>query len=471
MRTIPITVLALLGGCDYEAPLNPFADPLANAIQGTVVLDGPDSGANAVVLAYAADNPGPPSGTGRPLTFTTITADQFTGAGGVQSAPFTLTSVPDGSYIITALLDIDGDFNPLASGLGGATCGDWVGLHAEALGEALPAVVSVDGGVLQDEITVLVNTAIGLERPAHTIVGDVELSKQLGRDSAADPTAIQLFRLRATGVHTNYAPLTSQVVAPTDQPLDLAGPCPLEDAFTQDLCDASITSCHCEGDALNPCETAFWVWVVDQYCDSDPVGAPGTQDLFCDTGDGFPDAYPSELQAAAGIRDIWPRVFLSWLGEPVTDPVTGITEYTEANLSVTDNVLQPPDADYPFPERYAAEAYPLLTETALGLLPSVGPIGAPFPLTELSVTWSPVVRHYHRGGTDGEDANGKFDLIDLRDPTRELDELPSGAWGITVISFTGQTWVLPNEIGLSGLQSTDAAFEPSKQAGVLQVVE
>ena len=58
-------------------------------------------------------------------------------------------------------------------------------------------------------------------------------------------------------------------------------------------------------------------------------------------------------------------------------------------------------------------------------------------------------------------------LPDGTTETVSAPNLPRGAWSVTVVSPTGQTWTLPNEI--PGFGVTDASFDPLSQAGVLMI--
>ncbi|MFT4976069.1 MAG: hypothetical protein ACI8S6_001964 [Myxococcota bacterium] len=60
----------------------------------------------------------------------------------------------------------------------------------------------------------------------------------------------------------------------------------------------------------------------------------------------------------------------------------------------------------------------------------------------------------------------------LPDGTVELvttPDIPQGAWSVTVVAETGQTWTLPN--ALAGYPATDVSFDPLLQAGVLTITE
>ncbi len=73
--------------------------------------------ANVVVLLFDADNPPPPVGSGRPLSFDVVPkealfANAAEGSIGPFVAPFTFSSVRPGRYLIRCFLDAGGDFIP-----------------------------------------------------------------------------------------------------------------------------------------------------------------------------------------------------------------------------------------------------------------------------------------------------------------------------------------------------------------------
>jgi hypothetical protein len=74
-------------------------------------------------------------------------------------------------------------------------------------------------------------------------------------------------------------------------------------------------------------------------------------------------------------------------------------------------------------------------------------------MPRFTAIWAPAVSHTFPDGT--------AELV--TDPSL----IPSGVWSITLISKTGQTWVLPNATG--ALDSTDPAFDPLTQLGYLEV--
>ena len=177
MRMISCTALLAISACDWVAPLDPNAPVVPNALRGEVVLANGAAPAPTFVLLYDAADPPPPAGTGAPVNFAAVPASAFTGAaGGVQAAPYVLTGVPDGVYLVQALVDVDGDFYPLATATKGASCGDLAGAHVAIDGEgvASAAALALSGGRLLDDVTVLVSLTVSLERPAFALVPGAE---------------------------------------------------------------------------------------------------------------------------------------------------------------------------------------------------------------------------------------------------------------------------------------------------------
>lgn len=383
VRSSPVWAWVLFGvaSCGYQAPLLDLPPP-DNVIAGEVVVSGVDEPANVVVLLFDAADPGPPAGTGSPLTFTTVAADAFHGqADGLQGAPYTFTGIPDGTYLVQGLMDRDGDFNPFEGTLAGSTCGDVVGGHLDDVVAQQLAPVRVEGGQLLDGIPLLLALQVPFERPAFALDG-----ASVSQSAAADPLTPQTFTLAATAVHTAFG---------EDLPLDLDGPCvPVPDS---PLCDPT---------QLQPCQTALWVNVRDG------------------DADGVPDLRPE------GIPDVWPRVY----------------------LQLIDDSLEPGEA-------WSAEALPLGAELgamALGA-PAPVPFGQPVPLGQLSVTWLPVAVHTLPDGTE--------ERVDLR----EGGAIPTGAWAVTVVLESGQTWTVPNTLAEIGVSTQPDRFDPTTQGQVLVI--
>ena len=488
--------LMTVAGCAYTAPenFNSQTDAL-NTISGTILAQGVEEPSNAMVLVYDASNPGPPLGTGRPLTFTTVPASAFTDNGaGIKSAPYAVPYLADSDpavrdagaydfehsgYHVTVLIDLDVNASPFAAGLQGATFGDYTGAHLADIDTNLRGAVTVSGGELKNDITIIVTDHITTQRPAFTPTAPPVIDVPLAQLSGEDPTLTQSYRLKNVGIHTEYG---------DNQPLDLFGPCDLIPTMDEATCGASA-ACHCDPATLDPSDTAFWVEFVD--ADGD-----GLHDLYPDNADGTPS-----LQALNGISDTWPRIFIEYMGVPAED---------KAGNQIFENDLGeyqwPPGSGIMKPERWVQEnftmAYDLNFLGPKGLVPPGAPTyNTPFAVKEMQATYSPVARHYYKDGTYGVDDNGPYDLIDVRcyddapsgypdfatcdGNDHDPSEFPKGAWKITVIEKSGQTWSIPNEIGspneaynlgmfskadgsFSGaMESTDPSFNVASQAGYL----
>ena len=248
MRHIPALtgILAILG-CDYTPPDADFGTPL-NVIAGTVDVAGVELPANTVILVTDAANPGPPVGTGSPATFATVPAAAFSEptAAGLSGAPWAVTNVPDGNWVVTALMDQDNDFffSSAISALAGATCGDALGAHVDSTGALAP--IPAEGGSLVDEITIEISTVLSSERPAFTLEAeDVDGSPANGPSvslaTAIDPSTVfpQQFRLSATAVKADVLGL-GEYEYRLDGPFDPTSPLPCQTGFLARLVDADL---------------------------------------------------------------------------------------------------------------------------------------------------------------------------------------------------------------------------------------
>jgi hypothetical protein len=251
-----------LSSCAYEAPLDPDYAGTLNSVEGTVVFAGDLPPGPVFVALYDADNPPPPAGTGGPVTFAGVPADAFTGDGaGLQSAQWSITRVPDGEYLVSGLMDMDGDFQPRLVSNAGGTCGDWRGGHLVDLSSATPAPVTLEGGEFKDDVTVLVASPYTAERPAFRFTENAIVR------SADEDENDPFVDIEAEGIYSSLITL--------EGPFDGAAE-----------------------DAADSCETAFWVTVVDE------------------DGDGLPDLHwlvRDMEEPPAGAYAIWPRIYAEYI--------------------------------------------------------------------------------------------------------------------------------------------------------------
>ncbi len=372
MRLLSLCMLAT--ACDYQAPLDPNAPPALNSLSGSVLLAADVPTADVLVLLYDAADPPPPAGTGSPLSFATIPASEFTGEGaGVQSAPFHLTRVPDGSFLVVAVMDVDDDFLPLLTSNAGATCGDWAGAHVADLISQEIAPVTVSGGTRIDQVTVLLGRQYTTERPAF---------------SFGDNTALLDFQ------------------AFTDLDFDL-----LSTGIESDLIQIASPA-----EATEACLTGFLTLVEADAETGEPL--PHWVYGSVEVPSGYPEAAILQQVAYA----VWPRVFASYTGVGGPPLLPGESWTSEA--------VHDPDT--------VTEAWPPNTY---------------FPNSSLNMTFVPAALHTLPDGS--------------QEFVFDREALPRGEWAVTVISPSGQTWTLPNEI--AAYPSTSPDFDPLSQGARLYV--
>ncbi len=260
----PIALPLLLVGCAWQAPLDPDASLPANSLSGTVVYSGSDAPSDVVVVLYDADDPPPPSGTGKPVTFATVPASDFTAdADGLRSASWDLAPVPDGSWLISALMDMDGDFHPLLTATAGATCGDIAGPYLQSLSGTDLSPVTVKGGLLVDDLTLVLGLRYDIERPAFQYADNVV--DQGSSAAITDPTDdSEIFVIQSTAVQSELTEITG--------PLDVSSA------------------------KADPCDTAFYLHFLDE------------------DGDGEADLHWLDDYAALGVRAAYPRVYAVFRG-------------------------------------------------------------------------------------------------------------------------------------------------------------
>ncbi len=362
--------------CSWEVPLDTGGAPVANVIEGTVVLSGLDEPAETWLALYASDDPPPPDGTGRPAGLTAVAAEELAGEpGGLYAGSFAFTGVPDGDWLVTALVDTDHDFHPLVDYRAGATCGDVLGAAVADLETQDLATVSVSGGERRRGVAVVAGSAVPFERPAFRFS-----SNQV---SQTDP-GTYAFGLVSVGVYTEDYTLTG--------PADLSDP-----------------------KAYDPCDTQF----VTMATDAD--------------GDGLPDPHPTYGDAVTGAYDIWPRIYLEYVG-PIDSEGGVVLEEGESYVS---EAIVDPTAWLP---------------ASMGGSGSI-PVNTVQPQTSLTAIFVPVARHVL--------PDGSSETLSVA----AGDNLPRGKWAVTVVSPTGQTWTLPN--GLAEATSTDDSFSAITQGAFL----
>ncbi|RKG69486.1 hypothetical protein D7V80_08505 [Corallococcus sp. CA054B] len=278
-RALPFlafTLASLLsGGCDAPDVV-PTADGRQHTrtarIEGSLVVQSRARG-NAIVFIYDAANPPPPAGSGRPLAFTVVTAAELFGASlgdsstGPFTAPFSLSLVEPGRYILRGFIDADtcrnipqpchvSDFNP------------WYGVTSE------PNAGDVGGGAVD---------------PANGATRVLEVTT----DADGWPQPL-------SGVSVSFA---DSATVPVDRPAFQTADAREFNTATTPLKTLTLTPQVLTG-AVDQRPPGFWVQLIDANKDGVPDDA---------NGDGVPD--------------FWPRVIVRKLA----DGVTGYVDENDLN--------------------------------------------------------------------------------------------------------------------------------------------
>jgi len=271
--------MLFLLACAYEPPLALSEDyPEASSLAGDLVLASgvPDTETRiGHVLLYDVEDLPPPQGFGGPVDLSTVAtsawsyASAYDGTGlkkGTASAEWELTGVPDGTWILAALVDNDGDFSPfpgISDFAGGATCGDQAGAYVFDALSSVPVPITTTAPSYLDGLDLLVGPPILFERPAF----------ELWTTDAAE---------------TGFAPLEQSDVITIDPTLSPQEKAQVINLVSHPVAHPLLT--------LNPtasanCPTTFTV-------------------LRRDTdGDGAVDPHPSDL-AFLGYEDVYPQVLM-----------------------------------------------------------------------------------------------------------------------------------------------------------------
>jgi uncharacterized protein (DUF2141 family) len=164
-----------------EVTVAPQSTLPANSVSGVVAWRGDPAikSGNIVVQAYLDDrhNPPPPLGAARPVRVRIIPASAVIADAQGFTAPYRIDGLPQGSYVVQALADVDGNFS-LLSPLETPTSGDLVG----ALGDtgSSPAVFAGVGNATGKDVAL--RTRMAADPPAFEI--DPATPAQMPADQA-----------------------------------------------------------------------------------------------------------------------------------------------------------------------------------------------------------------------------------------------------------------------------------------------
>jgi hypothetical protein len=247
----------LFAACAWTPPVDTALEPEPSTLlEGTVVItQQPAAAGPGLVLLFDAANPPPPNGFGRPADVAAFTSSAWTDVDGLPTAPWQLVGVPDGTWLLTTLIDEDRDFNPFYDFTLGSTCGDRTGAYLADLGTGTPQPLTTTGPRVIDDLTLMAGAPIATERPVFELSAGGQITRPTSMEEYVAHVTDFLFTLSAVGV---------------DHPmLQIAGP----------------TS----GDA---CANRFQVSLLDA------------------DGDGEPDPHENPEFAAYGLHDVWPKAYL-----------------------------------------------------------------------------------------------------------------------------------------------------------------
>jgi hypothetical protein len=383
--------------------------PITTTLSGQVVFQGTARG-DAFVFLFDANNPPPPVGTGHPLTFQRITADQLFGSSihdGISAGPFAasyqIPLVAPGTYLVTATLDGDvcltspgnscrlGDFNPFFDVTDQPDGVDFVGGHVDAQGSLVPVVVPPPDS----------NNKLAAVGPVQVVIGQAMPDRPVFNAQVA----------------------SSQV--PKNEPtlFTLAG----------------------EVIELGPVDEQQPVFLV-RYRD--------------DNHDGVPDV------DANGIPQLWPRVVVRKIADPDPSHPSSIDPLLAAGLRDENDLdnngqLDATGISYahlaPNGTVIPAGTTPDLVVLAAAI--ALDPIPNPPPTNPAQLAVPLQIYAQLAEPDGGPDMNKVLQMttlpmvilpeaLDAADPTQPqpLTAMPPGRYAVIVEQYTGQTWRLPNEL-------------------------
>ncbi len=176
-----LTLLFLLGlsACDAP-PVFSTADRRQNTqltrVEGNVIVNSKARG-NVIVLLFDAARPPPPTGSGRPITFTVLSRDAVFGSAvagdtGPFTAPFAFSLVASGKYIVRGFVDSNVDFIPWYDVTSQVNSGDVGGAAIEPTTRAnRELVVDVNTPALDVPVSFSDTALVPVDRPSFLVDG------------------------------------------------------------------------------------------------------------------------------------------------------------------------------------------------------------------------------------------------------------------------------------------------------------
>jgi hypothetical protein len=282
--SLGLALLVLLSSCE-PPPVFPGADRRQNSrparVEGEVVVSSAARG-NVVVLLFDAARLPPPTGTGRPLTFTLVSRTKLFGDvrdfdTGPFVAPFSFSFVNPGQYQVRAFVDANDDFIPWYGVTNEVNTGDVGGAAIDSISK-LPLTISVPAS--ED----------GTPQPA------LNIPVSIG-DTARVPVDRPVFEVAMAGT---TVPLTEATLAGAPLALDLRVR-PVDEG------------------AVKQSQPVFLARFID------------------DNADGVPDDTNGD-----GVPDLWPRVVVRKL----SNEAAGVNPLADENDLDRNGVIDESGADY-----------------------------------------------------------------------------------------------------------------------------
>jgi len=158
---LPLTILFALflaTGCDEDPDVDDGLAPEdTSVIAGDAVIAVPLPDPHPVVLflTMVADATGNPLAQPANVDVTVIPESALAeGGDGVRTGPFTFGLVAPAAYVVSGIVDMDENFNPLVPALAMPTAGDLLGGHADVLTGQL-ITIPVGPNQVVGEVTVM----------------------------------------------------------------------------------------------------------------------------------------------------------------------------------------------------------------------------------------------------------------------------------------------------------------------------
>jgi hypothetical protein len=436
MRTLRFALPALLlqlAACD-PPPAVPTAEPRQKRydgrIEGSLVVQSTARG-NLVVLLYDATRPPPPAGTGRPVSFAVVPGDKVFGAAlnedparrtkGPFTAPYAIDLVPPGRYLVAGFIDANGCLPAPTAGCRGSDWVPWYGITGE------PNFGDVRGAAADPDTRAMRVVEVPAEPgPGQTLTGvNVAFVDSNTTSVLTDRPVFKVTPLDGRATWT-VGPTTATPKLLALAPTAISAP--------------PVVQTH-----LPVAPPRFWLRLAD---DLPPFGVPDDTD-----GNGVPDVYPKVL-----VRKLTDRL----AGDAAANDSLDRTPVTDENDLNRDGVL---DAEVD------AEGKPnpkLVTyELATGQTDSLDGVAQRVVLAAGLVLTDQMPRFCTGTFTAPGTCSGAWNFtplpleagaplvvgiqpraLDIANQAKPavLKSVPVGAYSVTLLQFTGQTWRVPNEL-------------------------